>query len=79
MGQTLLVLAARMSRDVVRCRRIVNRMLSRSAVSSRDTLGASHMQRRFAGYFASEAEPASAVMTPFVGHRAHGVALGMIA
>ena len=68
-----------MTREVVRSVRIVNRMLSRSAAFGRDALGASQMQRRFAGDFASEAEAASAVMASLVGHRAHGVALGVIA
>jgi hypothetical protein len=78
-GRTLLALVARMPRHVVRGGGIVNRMLGRRAASSGDTLGASQMQRRFAGYFASETEPASAVMASLVGHRAHGVALGVIA
>jgi hypothetical protein len=68
-----------MPRDVVRSRRIVNRMLGRSAASSRDALGASQMQRRFAGYLASEPEPASAMMASLVSHRAHRVALGVVA
>ena len=68
-----------MPRDVVRGGGIVNRMLSWRAASSRDALGAAQMQRRFAGYFAPEAEPDPAVMASFVGHRAHGVALGVVA
>jgi hypothetical protein len=37
------------------------------------------MHRRFAGYFGSKTKTAAAVMAFFVGHRAHGVALGVIA
>lgn len=79
MAETLLALVARMPRDVVRSRRIVNRMLSRRAAFGCDALRTSQMQRRFAGYFAAETEPASAVTASFVGQRAHGVALGVVA
>jgi len=78
-GRTLLALVAWMTGEVVRSVRIVNRMLCWSAAFGRDALGASQVQWRLAGDLASEAEPASAVMAPLVGHRAHGMALGVIA
>jgi hypothetical protein len=60
-------------------RGIMDRMRGRCAISRGDGLRASQMERRFAGYFGAETKPDSAVTASFVGHRAHCVALGMIA
>jgi len=58
---------------------IMDRMRRWCAISGGDALRASHMHRRLAGYFGAETKPAAAVMAFFVGHRAHRVALGVIA
>jgi hypothetical protein len=78
-GEAPLALIACAAGDVVRRGWIVNRMLSWSAALRRDVLGASHVHRRLAGNSGSETEADPAVMASLVGHRAHGVALGVVA
>jgi hypothetical protein len=81
----MLVLVAVMSRGMMPCgmvanyARLVDRMDCGSTISRDDHLCASHMHRRLAGNFGAETKPAAAVMAFFVGHRAHRVALGVIA
>ena len=68
-----------MSRDMMARGGIMYRMRRRCAISRGDALCASHMHRRLAGNFGAETKPAAAVMALLVCHRAHRVALGMIA
>ena len=68
-----------MSRNMLAGGGIMYRMRRRCAIPRGDALRTSHMHRRLAGYFGAETKPAAAVMAFFVGHRAHSVALGMIA
>ena len=78
--ETALLLVAAMTRHGRMARsRIVNRMRCRRASLRCDVLRAPQMHRRFTGNFGSEAETNAAVIATFVGHRAHRVALGMIA
>src|SRR5208283_5060782 len=75
----LLLVAAMTRRGSMAPRRIVDRMRCRRASLRCDVLCASQMHRRFTGNFGSEAETNAAVIAAFIGHRAHRVALGMIA
>jgi hypothetical protein len=68
-----------MTRDIRSRSWIMDWMCGRRAISRCDRLRASHVHRRFAGYFGSKTKTAAAVMAFFVGHRAHGVTLGVIA
>ena len=73
------MLVAAVTRDVRSRSWIVDWMRCRCAISRGDRLRASHVHRRFAGYFGSKTKTAAAVMAFFVRHRAHRVALGVIA
>jgi hypothetical protein len=74
------VLVAVMSRRGRMARsRIVNRMRCRRASLRCDILRAPQMHRRFTGNSGSETETNAAVIATFIRHRAHRVALGMIA
>ena len=59
--------------------RIVNRMRCRRAGLRCNVLRAPQMHRRFTGNFGSETEANAAVIATFIRHRAHRVALRMIA
>ena len=74
-----LVLVAALIRDVLSRGRIMDRMCRRCAIPRGDTLCASQMHRRFAGYLGAETKSDAAVTASFVRHRAHRVALGVIA
>jgi hypothetical protein len=74
-----LVLVAALTRDVLSRSRIMDWMGYRCAISRGDGLRASHMKRRLSRYLGAETKSDPAVTTSFVRHRAHGVALGVIA
>jgi hypothetical protein len=73
------MLVAAMTQDLMICRRIVNRMCRRRTIARGNALRASQMQRRFPGYSAAKTKTATTVIAALLGHRAHRVALGMIA
>ena len=64
--------------DMGRCG-IIDRMRCRCAASRRNSLRASQMHRRLAGYFRAETETQAAVSAPLLRHRSQRVALAMIA
>jgi hypothetical protein len=77
--ETKLAFVAALSRGAMRRSWIMDRMGCRCAIACGDRLRASYMQRRLTGYLGAKAKSYTAVTASFVRHRAHGVALGVIA